>query len=146
MRANCLVLIAWAVLGQAAVAQNVGNAANPTATAVPPIHFDLAKPRPARQESLPAAATLGELTYANEKPPVAAGPAPAVAPKPAVKSASQAQRRFVARPAPKPVVAKPVPKLAIAKPANGPWMSAWRRAYIAKHGRQPPVPAPPLRH
>jgi len=37
-------------------------------------------------------------------------------------------------------------KLAIAKPANGPWMSAWRRAYIAKHGHQPPVPAPPLRH
>ena len=148
MRASCLVLLAFATLGGAAVAQNVGNTANSAApaTAVPPIHFDLAKPRSARPESLPAAATLGDLTYANEKPPATAGPAAAVAPKPAVKPAPKVAAKVVAQPAPKPVAAKPAPKLAVAKPANGAWMSEWRRAYIAKHGHQPPVPAPPLRH
>lgn len=147
MRASYLVLLAGTTLGGAAVAQNAGNTASPATTAVPQIHFDLAKPKPARPESLPAAATLGDLTYANEKPPAAAAKAAhAVAPKPAVKPAPKVAAKIVAKPAPKPVAARPAPKLAVAKPANGPWMSAWRRAYIAKHGHQPPVPAPALRH
>ena len=39
------------------------------------------------------------------------------------------------------VVAKKPAAGAAPKPAKTPWMSEWRRAYIAKHGHQPPVPA-----
>ena len=43
-------------------------------------------------------------------------------------------------PSPKPTVA--ADKIAPAKaPKPAAPMSAWRRAYIAKHGHQPPVPA-----
>jgi hypothetical protein len=118
------------MLAGAALAQDVAPAAKAASekTAPAPIHFDLAAPKPVRPESLPTAATLDQLTYANENQ-AAAKPAPAIAPKPVAKRAP--------KPAPKPA-RKPV----AAKPAKGPWMSEWRRAYIAKHGHQPPVPAP----
>lgn len=148
MRASYLVLLAWAAFAGAATAQDGGNAATaqPRKTDVAPIHFDLAQPRPAKGESLPAAATLGDLTYANEKPRAAAEAAPAVAPKPERAVVAKPSPRAATKVAPKVVAARPAAKPAAAKPANGPWMSEWRRAYIARHGHQPPVPAPPLRH
>jgi hypothetical protein len=125
MRVMHLLLLGSAMMAGTALAQNAGDAsAEKTKPAA--IHFDLAAPKPA--ESLPAAATLGELTYANEHQ-ATAKPLPKAAPKPAAK----------APPKPAP---KPARKAVAAKPAKGPWMSEWRRAYIAKHGHQPPVPAP----
>jgi hypothetical protein len=135
MRAIHIILLASAALGAAALAQDAGKttSAAPERPGVAPIHFDLATPKPARRESLPTAATLGELTYATDN-------------QPAAKAAARTTAKAAPKPRPKPV-AKPVAAKAIAakpvvaKPSKGPWMSEWRRAYIAKHGHQPPVPA-----
>jgi hypothetical protein len=145
MRATHLILLAWAAVGGTAVAQDSGNAASSSSEKVKPapIHFDLTAPKPAKPESLPTAATLGELTYANENK-TAANPVPKAAPKAApkvttkvtAKPAPKLAAKAVAKPAP-----RPAPKVVAAKPAKVPWMSEWRRAYIAKHGHQPPVPA-----
>jgi hypothetical protein len=120
MRAIHFVLLGWAAVGGPAIAQEAGNSANTTPA---PIHFDLAAPKEAKAESLPVAATLGELTYANEKPP---------AEKPAAKAPVKAPPKPAPRPARRAVAAKESPAA---------WMSPWRRAYVAKHGHQPPAPA-----
>ena len=131
MRAIHCLLIASAALGGAALAQSADAPASnaPEKTSVAPIHFDLGARKPRRQESLPTATTLGELTYASENKSEAK-PAPRVA----VKAAPRLAPKVAPRPARKIVVA--------AKPTRGPWMSEWRRAYIARHGHQPPVPPP----
>ena len=125
MRAIHFVLIAWAAFAGAAVAQNTRDAATSEAnkTEVAPIQFDLSARKPVQPKKLPTATTLNQLTYATEDQPETK-PAPKAKPKPAPK------------PAP-----RPVRKVVVAKATKGPWMSEWRRAYIAKHGHQPPVPA-----
>lgn len=129
MRAIRFVLIASAAFGGPALAESAGTPAGsgPDKTEVAPIHFDLGARKAVRRETLPTAATLGDLTYAGENKSEAT-PATKVAAKPPP------------RPTPKaaPRIARKV--VAAAKPAKGPWMSEWRRAYIAKHGHQPPVP------
>ena len=131
MRVTQWALIACAALAGAAVAQgnekpaSAGSDKNKPAT----IQFNLAAPKPAAAESLPTAATLGELTYAGDNQAAAKPP-----PKPATRQVPKP----TAKAAPKPA---PTRKLVAAKPAKGAWISEWRRAYIAKHGHQPPVPA-----
>ena len=120
MRAIHFVLIGAAALGAPAIAQEAGNSATTTPA---PIHFDLAAPREPKAESLPAATTLDQLTYANEAQPAA---------KPAPNPATKATPKPAPRPARKAVAAKELPAA---------WMSPWRRAYVARHGHQPPVPA-----
>jgi hypothetical protein len=120
MRAIHFVLLGWAALGGPAMAQKAGNSTKTTAA---PIHFDLAAPKEPEAESLPAATTLDQLTYANEAQTAA---------KPAAKPSAKARPRPAPRPARKAVAAKELPAA---------WMSPWRRAYIAKHGHQPPAPA-----
>jgi hypothetical protein len=62
----------------------------------------------------------------------AAQPAPAAAPMQFASAAPPAAKAA----APRQRTAAPLPAAADAKP-----MSEWRRAYIAKHGREPPVAA-----
>jgi hypothetical protein len=112
------------------MAQEGGISSGAASTSPAPIHFDLKAPTPPRAESLPTAATLDELTYAKDDR-AAAQAAPTVASKPVLRRA--------AKPAPRPAPRAPR-KSATATAAKVPWMSEWRRAYIAKHGHQPPVP------
>jgi hypothetical protein len=132
MRAFGIALMAWAAAGGAAIAQDSGTAGGASSPAIdlPPIHYDLSTHAGPKAESLPEAATLDQLTFPDKDRAVAAT-SPASVPRaaPAARPRPEAKRK--PRPAP-PVIA--------AAPA-GPPMSAWRRAYIARHGHQPPVPA-----
>jgi hypothetical protein len=136
--------IAWVLLASAvasgAVAQTGDNAGSNEATplGVPAIQFRLTPPGPPgppKEETLPQATTLKDLTFAKDvadaaKPTATPSPEPVRATKPKPKP------KWVAKAAATP--AAPV----VALGGGGQPMSAWRRAYIAKHGHQPPVPAP----
>jgi hypothetical protein len=129
MRAIHFALLGWTALGGLAMAQEPGNSA-PTTPA--PIHFDLAAPKDDdAAESLPAASTLSELTYANQ---------PQATAKPAAKIAARPAPKLAAKALPKPVP-RPVRKAVAANEQPAAWMSPWRRAYVAKYGHQPPAPA-----
>ena len=60
-------------------------------------------------------------------------------PSPIVAQAQAPVEHIALLPTPKQVVV--APKAAAKTPAPAEPISAWRRAYIAKHGHQPPVPA-----
>jgi hypothetical protein len=127
MRAIHLLLIASAAAtAGAAPGQDGGNAGAAQKTEVAPIQFDLSARQPRTPGKLPTATSLDELTYATED-------------RPAAQAAPKPKPTPVAKPKPKP---KPARKAVAAKTtAKGPWMSEWRRAYIARHGHPPPVPA-----
>ena len=131
MRAIGLVLLASIAFGRAAVAQDVGNATNTDSETrdLSGITFNLAAPAYGKTERLPEAATLGELSSGAQSRAVVRPEAEStkISPKPPAK---------LGKPAP-----RPAPKVVSTTPAPGAPMSAWRRAYIAKHHHQPPVPA-----
>jgi hypothetical protein len=126
MRAFQLVLLAATAFGGAAAAQDIGNAANTEAETrdIAAIHFDLRASVAPKAESLPEATTLGELTFANESPPAAA---PTTTPAASLKPAPRPVRKTVAR------------RTIVTEAPQSPPMSAWRRAYIARHGHEPPA-------
>jgi hypothetical protein len=148
------LVVFLATATSAAVAQNAADGDNDVPSNLGGATFNLAAPDYGIRERQPESATLADLRAepaASDSAPPALPTAPtpatapvALAPKPPAKLAAQP-------PMPMVKVAAQMPKPA-AKPAaqppksaatlQGQPMSAWRRAYIATHGHQPPVPAP----
>lgn len=96
------------------------------------INFNLAAPDYGKVEQLPEAATLSDLSAGQGSKPAAA----------TTRTETKTVEKTAVRAAPRPVAkARPKPLPAANASWNGKPMSAWRRAYIAKHGHQPPVPA-----
>ncbi|MBV9331127.1 MAG: hypothetical protein JOZ55_06205 [Alphaproteobacteria bacterium] len=137
MGAVQLGLLATAIAAAPALASDNADpaAAGASTSVVAPIHFDLKKPGPQAQGSLPTAATLDDLTYATQRQP-ATKPAAA----PAHRAMAKAAPKAATKPPPKPA-SRPAAPMSAANSSKAPWMSEWRRAYIARHGHQPPVPA-----
>ena len=129
MRAILMLLLGSLAFGSSAVAEDIGNAANAASGTrdLSNINFNLAAPGYGKAERLPEAATLSDLSSGGGG-------------KSATTTASKSPPNAAAKVAPRPVRPKPKPKLATDATWQGKPMSAWRRAYIAKHGHQPPVP------
>ena len=122
MRAVLLGLLGSLAFATAAVAQDAGGADDGGSGSpdLSGISFNLAAPDYGRAEHLPEAATLGDLSSGGGRSgATATAQAPAKTARPA------------ARPRPKPTAAATATY-------RGKPMSAWRRAYIARHGHQPP--------
>jgi hypothetical protein len=127
-------LLAAIVIGGAAVAGHAASPADGAGSGTPDlsgITFNLAAPDYGKVERLPDAAQLRDLSAEPAGTPVASA-TPRRAPKPAAKPVAPP-------PAPRPrlkAAAAPIPALG----PDGKPISAWRRAYILKHGHQPPAP------